>query len=376
MHYTKPHIYDSFHCAAGKCPDTCCKGWRIEVDRESLEYYAALGGSLGREIRNAIDWTDESFYVTEKGCCLQTDDGLCRVQLQLGEEALCDTCRTFPRHTEEFLNRREYSLSLSCPEAARLILSSEEMVYRQWEDEREDELEYEDFDQELFEKLISCREEMFSVLRRSDLDYEEKKRQIYALGKGLQEQYRKKTDWQTGGAVFLQDTGDTAAAMADDTGKTTGSGLYGLNEEQLFREEMQVLKGLEEICDGWDELLSLAEEYPENRDNEKAMHQDLERYKARLLEYYLYTYFAGAVYDGEILSKVCLCMFLVRWTEKIWRAYREKNHGILNMEEIIFIAGRFARQAEHSDENLNRLEEALQEGRTIHSALTLSGRLF
>ena len=36
MRYLKPHFYDKFVCTAGACPDTCCAGWQIMIDEESL----------------------------------------------------------------------------------------------------------------------------------------------------------------------------------------------------------------------------------------------------------------------------------------------------------------------------------------------------
>ena len=39
----------------------------------------------------------------------------------------CKTCRQYPRHEEEYENVRELSLSLSCPEAARMILSQDRL---------------------------------------------------------------------------------------------------------------------------------------------------------------------------------------------------------------------------------------------------------
>lgn len=39
MRYLKPHFYDKFVCTAGACPDTCCAGWQIMIDEESLDRY-------------------------------------------------------------------------------------------------------------------------------------------------------------------------------------------------------------------------------------------------------------------------------------------------------------------------------------------------
>jgi lysine-N-methylase len=45
------------------------------------------------------------------------------VQRELGEDALSDTCYVYPRHVMKFGDRIEQSLTLSCPEAARLALT-------------------------------------------------------------------------------------------------------------------------------------------------------------------------------------------------------------------------------------------------------------
>ena len=55
MRYVKPHFYDSFVCTAGDCPDTCCAGWQIMIDEESLERYENEPGEFGKILRNSID---------------------------------------------------------------------------------------------------------------------------------------------------------------------------------------------------------------------------------------------------------------------------------------------------------------------------------
>ena len=57
-------------------------------------------------------------------CPMWRADGLCRIQAELGEAALCKTCREFPRLTHDYGDFVELQLELSCPEAAKYILSS------------------------------------------------------------------------------------------------------------------------------------------------------------------------------------------------------------------------------------------------------------
>lgn len=51
-----------------------------------------------------------------------SDEGWCNIQLKLGEDYLCDTCTVYPRRINNVNGVIERSLTVSCPEAARLIL--------------------------------------------------------------------------------------------------------------------------------------------------------------------------------------------------------------------------------------------------------------
>ena len=50
------------------------------------------------------------------------DRNLCDLVIEKGEDWLCETCSRYPRHVEEFEGLREWSLSLSCPVAAEIML--------------------------------------------------------------------------------------------------------------------------------------------------------------------------------------------------------------------------------------------------------------
>jgi lysine-N-methylase len=55
-------------------------------------------------------------------CPFLDDSQLCQIQLELGESFLSHTCSTYPRSNFTIHNIQEKTLSLSCPEAARLVL--------------------------------------------------------------------------------------------------------------------------------------------------------------------------------------------------------------------------------------------------------------
>lgn len=131
MRLFKPYYYDTFRCIAEKCPDSCCKEWDVQVDEQSAAYYRSLPGALGDRLRSVLKEEDGQtvMTITDGRCPMWRADGLCRIQAELGHDALCKTCREFPRLTHDYGDFAEYQLELSCPEAARLILSAEDAPF-------------------------------------------------------------------------------------------------------------------------------------------------------------------------------------------------------------------------------------------------------
>ena len=126
-----PH-YAAFHCIAGACPDSCCKEWEIVVDAESVEKYQMVSGELGNRLRQAMITDadgDVIFQEREKRCPFWNAQQLCDIHGGLGEAALCETCRQFPRVTQDYGDFIEYDISPACPEAARLLM---ELTPEQW----------------------------------------------------------------------------------------------------------------------------------------------------------------------------------------------------------------------------------------------------
>lgn len=162
MKITKPDYFDRFRCLAGSCPDSCCQEWEVQVDADSAASYRALPGTLGDCLRRCLRDEDGETYLTiaDRRCPMWRADGLCRIQAELGEAALCKTCREYPRLTHDYGDFVELGLELSCPEAARLILN-EPVVFITEEVPGNGEAEY---DVEAMEVLKASREQAVRLL--------------------------------------------------------------------------------------------------------------------------------------------------------------------------------------------------------------------
>ncbi len=126
MELIAPAYYDDFRCLAAACPDSCCKEWEVDLDEVSAVYYRALPSALGDQLRSVLREDNDRtvMTITDRRCPMWRQDGLCEIQAQLGHEALCKTCREFPRLRHDYGSFAELGLELSCPEAARLIFTS------------------------------------------------------------------------------------------------------------------------------------------------------------------------------------------------------------------------------------------------------------
>ena len=51
MLYIKPAFYDDFKCIADNCTDSCCVGWEINIDNETMDIYKNMHTEFALKIR-------------------------------------------------------------------------------------------------------------------------------------------------------------------------------------------------------------------------------------------------------------------------------------------------------------------------------------
>jgi lysine-N-methylase len=123
---------ESFRCIGAECEDTCCEGWNVPIDQATYEKYQQLAPSPLRTLINdnilmmpegAKPATFAMIQINGANPCpLLSADRMCRIQTELGESFLSHTCAIYPRLAQTIGGIEEMALSLSCPEAARLVL--------------------------------------------------------------------------------------------------------------------------------------------------------------------------------------------------------------------------------------------------------------
>ena len=360
MEIRVPNYYRKFKCTADKCPDTCCAGWQIVIDEETLEKYHKYEGSFGNRLANSIDWREGVFKQYEdKRCAFLDENNLCDIYTEAGPEMFCRTCKSYPRHFEEFENVREISLAMSCPEAAKLILESKEPVKFVTVEKRYKEEIYDDFNYFLYYKLVDAREIIIETLQDRTRPIRERMAFVYAFTHDLQARiYR-----------------DDIAGMEDVFSRYTKEGAKERFKKHLLIYEglpkpakefkkgmLQQFDKLEVLRESWPELLDWTMENLGNQELEKAWKttngdEDLEIIAEHLMIYFIFTYFCGAVYDEEAHSKmkfsVIGTLMVLETAKTLWA----ENPDAGKMAAVLEAAKQYSREVEHSDENIELLEK-------------------
>ena len=272
MKVTRPAIYDAFHCVAAACPDSCCQEWAVVVDDDKAALYRGLPGPLGDRLRQVLREEDgETLLQIQNGRCpMWRQDGLCRIQAELGEAALCQTCRDFPRLTHDYGNFKELQLELSCPEAARLILSGDQTQISEEQPGGEEP----QYDADAMAVLLKTRERALALINDPALPVQKALSSLLLYGYSAQEQL-------DGGEGFEPDPGN----------------LAGAGDSQSF---LDFYRGLEILTDRWRQRLQTPDPIPWTDDFRP------------LAAYFIRRYWLQAVSDYDLVGRVklivCSCL--------------------------------------------------------------------
>ena len=433
LHY--PSGYGQFACIGSKCELTCCAGWHIAIDRAAEKNYGkavhhlAGGDDFARRLHSAVDWTAHSFRVSHGHCAMLNKDGLCDIYIHLGEAQMCHTCRTYPRHMEDYGNVHELMLLLSCPEAARRLLLNPRPL-KILTATRLCRPSVHGIDTAMLDALFEIRGHMLEILYQRSIPLNRRLSAILAMGHDLERDgfvrghdpsralrlsshyqfwyLTAKFDERLQKLLSEETTrfDKTATAAADSTVLTP-----------FMAQTLAMLTSLEVVTPEWPGLLqnslgvlqkasetagnlaesggSAAATNPGGNTTPRPLKATLQAFGhytsahahiyENLVAYYLYMYLAGALYDGALYSKIKLALLNTQIIKHLHKAYYLEQWALPadNSTEIetipeatataalIRIIALYSRQLDHSDPNLESLEQILKG----HKAFSLKNLL-
>lgn len=303
-----PDYYPQFQCIADRCRHSCCIGWEIDIDEDSLSRYKTIEGALGDRLKEQIVMEEDCahFQLTaEERCPFLNQSGLCDLICAFGEDILCQICADHPRFRNEFSAFEEMGLGLCCEEAARLVLTKPDKTeFLVLNDSGEDDALYED---EV--EVLSIRKNAIAIVQNRDFTIEERMENL--------------------------------------------SDFFGVVlPEHTPREWANIYFELERLDEAWtDALLTLTDE-----SSTLTASAEWETAFEQLLVYFLYRHLPAALNNGDVYTKIgfaLLSVTLIRWL------LAEQEHP--TMSNLIELVRMYSGEIEYSDENLDLLFDCIAE---------------
>lgn len=372
MRLRVPFYYNDFHCITDRCNDNCCVGgWEIDIDEETYDYYQSLSGELGETIRNSIVTSEDGehmFKLNNGHCPLLLDSGLCKVHAELGEEHLGVVCSQFPRYSEYFGEYKESGIGLACEEAARIVLSANEKFSLVESELDEEVIEDSEFDKEYADIIFAARDIIFKILEKKELLIHERLACILELSDKMQDLINEDDYEGLNALISSYDQSDVETTLMsinreyedgrfDSLSETEGirSIIYAYEDMEVLNEEWE--RDIKDVVFKFHEALTIEEYYTYNSRFFALIQERMDEYK-NLLQYFVFRYFAKAIYDHDVLSKAKMLvtnffvikeMDMAKWIDKGWNFTHEDQLDVIHV---------FSRQVEYSEENMDVLYEA------------------
>ncbi len=436
-----PNYFNEFKCIASECEDTCCAGWEIVIDDETHKRYENVEGEFGEILRSKIVKSDgENIFLLNKGnCSFLNEKKMCEIYINLGEDHLCYTCQQFPRYTEEFLDLKEVGLSLSCPEAARIILrKAENTTFNlseedNCENEMQEELEYdlslsceninssnctlgecsnskdnenresfnliesenrqcldlknsediegnnsevdsftededyfdEGIDAEVLSEFLECRNIVFNIIERNDLDLGTKA----ALALEFVKEVQNKIDLGDMDEIpeLMEEYRDENFINTLIKELESYKGKESIKHKNLC-EYLKIYKSIKHINSNDPLGLEKALKYFEgNEEFYLRKHKEFnEYYKENLykfkniLVYFIFRYFMKAIFDYDVSAKIKLAIISTLMIKELAVVRFIDNNNEFTEEDMVEVSRIYSKDIEHSDENIENLQEIFE----------------
>ncbi|MDM0937092.1 flagellin lysine-N-methylase [Clostridium perfringens] len=458
-----PNYFNEFKCIASECEDTCCAGWEIVIDDETHKRYENVEGEFGEILRSKIVKSDgENIFLLNNGnCSFLNEKKMCEIYINLGEDNLCYTCQQFPRYTEEFLDLKEVGLSLSCPEAARIILrkaenttfnlSEEVNCENEIKEELEDDLslsceninssnctlgecsnskdnenresfnlsesekiesfsfrenesgdfyilsenenrecfdlrnsecsecsnsevesfiEEEDYfdegiDEEVLSEFLECRNIVFNIIERNDLDLGTKASLALEFVKEVQNK------------IDLGDMDEIPELMEEYRNEnfinTLIEELEGFKGKESIKhknlcEYLKIYKSIKHINSndplGLEKALKCFEGNEEfylqkHKEFNEYYKENLYKFK-NILVYFIFRYFMKAIFDYDMSAKIKLAIISTLMIKELVVVRFIENNNEFTEEDMVEVSRIYSKDIEHSDENIENLQEIFE----------------
>jgi len=364
-----PSYYKDFKCIASACEDTCCVGWDVVIDSQTYQRYQNTEGAFGEKLRSkmVVDEDGDNIFVLDGDRCPFLRNNLCDIHIEKGEQFLCHTCKQYPRYMEEFADLKEVGISLSCPEAARIILGQAKLTEFELSEDSQvgDKIQSDDAD--ILEEFFLCRATIIDILEMVDIPLGIRAAIILRFVEELQD----KIDFGE-----LDAMNQVREAYNDSSVlKKIIKDLYACKENEGTKykdvyEYFRTYRDLDHINAkdslGLNKVLSIYWKDEVDRDLYSKEHKSFNHYYKgntykfkNILVYYIYRYFMKSFYDYDMSSKIKVAIMSTIMIKEL-AVFRWIEKGEFSEVDLVDISHSYSKDIEHLEENIETLEKIFE----------------
>ena len=364
-----PEYFKDFKCIASECEDTCCAGWGIVIDDETYDKYQKVDGAFGDRLKSEIvnDAGENIFVLKGNDCPFLNENKLCDIYNELGEGGLCYTCRQYPRYLEEFGSLREMGISLSCPEAARIILRDSKKATFELSENNEEVTGYNDINARLYIELMQCRKIVFDILQDRSIELNSRAAIVISFVKEIQD---KIDENEIGDIKDIREKYNNESFIKEllcslEQYKNKKNDKYN-NMHEYFN----VFKNLKHINPndplGLDDAIRYFWQSEDDKEIYLSKNDSFNKYYEEsmykfehILVYFIFRYFMKAVFDYDVSAKVKMAIVSYLMIKEL-SVVRFTEDGDFTEEDIVDIAHTYSKDIEHLEENIESLAEIFE----------------
>lgn len=364
-----PEYFKEFKCISSECEDTCCAGWGIVIDDETYDKYQKVKGPFGERLRNEIvhDAGENIFVLKGNNCPFLDESKLCDIYKNVGEEALCYTCKQYPRYTEEFGSLREVGISLSCPEAARIILRDSKKAIFELDENDEEVNSYNDINARLYLELMQCRKVILDIIQDRNIDLNMRVAIALSFTKEIQNKIDENniSDIRTIREKYINKgfVKDVINELMEYNNKEN-------DKYNNMYEYFNVFKSLKHITPndplGLDNAIRYFWQGEDDKQVYLSKHETFNKYYEEsmykfehILVYFIFRYFMKAVFDYDVSAKIKTAIVSYLMIKELC-VVRFTEEGELTDADIVDISHMYSKDIEHLEENIERLSEIFE----------------
>ena len=323
----EPFPSSDFRCLKDRCTDSCCTGWDIRIDSETLDFYRTSDDPMFKDI-DLMTREDEGeyYFINRDGRCPFLDErGLCRIHLKYGAEKTSIICRIHPIFVNELESVKERCPSLCCEAATDMIINADPETYvndcsYEAEDEREN-------------FIISERNRMIMILSKNR-DFLSSCDLLFLMSQDIQNRY------------------DEMFFSIEPEGESEDFSFSGFFLDESFMKD--ILSFISSLESSRKDLKDIIKDFT-------YINTDISEEKNRrlnsLLSHFLFRYMPEAAEDDDIISKT---VFSVSSALLIHALSSDSEKNTEN-SDISLISRLYSREMEYNEENMADLTQFIMD---------------